>query len=168
MVGFNIIQEPGNSHRFRNRFREERRKNVPVLYIEVSASECRVYNEQNIKASVRCHKNFKSVTLWYFCGFRAYAIARMKRNPRKVRWTKAFRKAAGKEMTIVSASYGLRMPNVMEFSRIRQSSLKSGEMSLLDMIASWCRPQLRPCSGLQRLRSGESTHSGKTGLLFHV
>jgi len=35
--------------------------------------------------SSKCHRNFK-----------------MRRNPRKVKWTKAFRKAAGKEMTIDS------------------------------------------------------------------
>jgi large subunit ribosomal protein L24e len=35
----------------------------------------------------------------------------MKRNPRKVKWTKAFRKSAGKEMTVVSSSgcWAMRM-----------------------------------------------------------
>jgi large subunit ribosomal protein L24e len=39
----------------------------------------------------------------------------MKRNPRKVRWTKAFRKAAGKEMTVDS---------VFEFEKKRNVPIK--------------------------------------------
>ncbi|SCV67369.1 BQ2448_6015 [Microbotryum intermedium] len=46
----------------------------------------------------KCHKNFK-----------------MKRNPRKLKWTKAFRKAAGKEMTVDST---------LEFEKRRHVPIK--------------------------------------------
>ncbi|KAG2468294.1 RLP24 protein, partial [Polypterus senegalus] len=46
----------------------------------------------------KCHKNFKK-----------------KRNPRKVRWTKAFRKSAGKELTV---------DNSLEFEKRRNVPVK--------------------------------------------
>lgn len=46
----------------------------------------------------KCHKNFK-----------------MKRNPRKIKWTKAFRKAAGKELAI---------DNAFEFEKKRHVPVK--------------------------------------------
>ncbi|KJE96734.1 ribosome biogenesis protein RLP24 [Capsaspora owczarzaki ATCC 30864] len=50
-----------------------------------------------------------------FCRSKCHRAFKMKRNPRKVRWTKAFRKAAGKDMA-VDTTY--------EFERRRQVPVK--------------------------------------------
>ena len=49
-----------------------------------------------------------------FVDLNAIKNFKMKRNPRKVRWTKAFRKAAGKEMTIVSSGILFRFVCLFE------------------------------------------------------
>jgi len=63
--------------------------------------------------SSKCHKNFK-----------------MKRNPRKVRWTKAFRKAAGKEMTIDST---------LEFEKRRHIPVKYDRELVASTVAAVSR-----------------------------
>ncbi|KAJ7774505.1 ribosomal protein L24e-domain-containing protein, partial [Mycena maculata] len=105
----------------------------------------------------KCHKNFK-----------------MKRNPRKVRWTKAFRKAAGKEMTIATQDstidFEKRRNIPVRYDReLVQTTLKVmkrvEEIKKRRELAFWknrrvlCRlPDCRPCNPTTRMALSRDKH----------
>ncbi|KDN44697.1 hypothetical protein K437DRAFT_236388 [Tilletiaria anomala UBC 951] len=72
-------------------------------------------SKQFIFCRSKCHKNFK-----------------MKRNPRKVRWTKAFRKAAGKEMTVDAS---------LEFEKRRNVPVRYNRELMAATLAAMSRIQ---------------------------
>lgn len=79
----------------------------------------------------KCHKNFKK-----------------KKNPRKAKWTKAFRKTAGKELAVdPSFEFEKRRNEPVKYNReLWQQTSKSFDFSQLPFISniSNCILQLRP------------------------
>ncbi|TDL27312.1 hypothetical protein BD410DRAFT_762109 [Rickenella mellea] len=98
----------------------------------------------------KCHKNFK-----------------MKRNPRKVRWTKAFRKANGKEMTIDSTFEFEKRRNVpVRYDReLVQTTLKAmkrvGEIKKRREHAFW---KNRMAASRAKLRSHRKKVTEQTSI----
>ncbi|KAF9464764.1 ribosomal protein L24e-domain-containing protein [Collybia nuda] len=104
----------------------------------------------------KCHKNFK-----------------MKRNPRKVRWTKAFRKAAGKEMTIDSTIDFEKRRNVpVRYDRnLVQTTIKA--MKRVEEIKgrrerAFFKNRMAVSREKQRVHRRKTTEAVKASVKLHV
>ena len=123
----------------------------PGKGIQFVRNDCKVSlisSTQLFKKKFLLKKFLFDLQIFKFCRSKCHKNFKKKKNPRKAKWTKAFRKTAGKELAVdPSFEFEKRRNEPVKYNReLWQQTSKSFDLSQLPFISNICNSvlQLRP------------------------